>query len=241
MQRRHHRLHPHEVPSLFVYLPRTAGRMSPLSGARERAVGVDLVFGSWNYSHACLGLRWGVACRMSPLSGARGWAVGVDLVFGSWNYSHACSGCCRATHRHSKTHWLRTLVVMSKPQCCSSLTCHVGPRTCATVLTPPPLAPQGCGGRPEYRRAVVAPTGSPQLLARRRITNARSQLGDGSAQHTGATLPRTLPRKVCERVAPLPARSLTSHEDGPNPRLVLKPSRASFTGHQTMARVLSPG
>ena len=88
--------------------------MSPLSGARERAVGVDLVSGSWNYSHACSGLRWGVACRLSPLSSARGRAVGVDLVFGSWNYSHACSGCCRATHRHSKTHWLRTLVVMEQ-------------------------------------------------------------------------------------------------------------------------------
>ncbi len=61
---------------------------------------------------------------------------------------------------------------------------------------------------------------------------------DGSAQQParGPCAP-----KVCVRVAPLLARSLTSHEDGPNPRLVLKPSRASFTGHQTMARVSSPG
>jgi hypothetical protein len=206
MQRRHHRLHPHEVPlcSLFVYLPRTAGRMSPLSGARERA-------------------------------------VGVDLVFGSWNYSHACSGCCRATHRHSKTHWLRTLVVMELTAAIQSahLPCwpsYLFHRTDASSPRPTGLrkmAQVPSRGRSAHRQ--------PQLLARRRITNARLQPGDGSAQHTGSTLPRTLLHKVCVRAAPLLARSLTSHEDGPNPRLVLKPSRASFTGHQTMARVPSPG
>ena len=84
---------------------------------------------------------------------------------------------------------------------------------------------------PESSRKVEATTGGLELLARRRITNARLQLGanvpallrrasdhgDGPGRRPGRRLSRTLPHKVPENRRSMPlARS--SHWSPPSPR-----------------------
>ena len=177
-------------------------------------------------------------------------AVGSDLVFGSRNAPHACSECRRTVACHHKRDATVAHACGDRAHF-DPLPCGLFAPTAARSLSPSalPVGPrrrEDCsvarapiGGAPAARKTsqherTLAADAPPCNFPRPGTPRRTAPFGDGLAQPA-----RRSPRTRCvwpTRCLCLPL-SPSRHGDCPSLRLVLKPSRAPSTGHQTLARV----